>query len=358
MDGSAPSPPSDASGGLPGELHGEALEARIDELYQAQQTHFDAGRTLSLAAREDALRALLHALQTKESTICEALHADLHKSGPEAYLTEIGFVTGELKHILRHLGRWMKPDATLPPLAVAPSRGYVHHQPLGMTLIIAPWNYPVQLALSPLAGALAAGNVAIVKPSELAPASSAVIADIIRDTFGEEHVAAVEGGIDTSKALLARRWDHIFFTGGTNVGRIVAKAGAENLSRVTLELGGKSPTIVTSSANLDVAAKRIIWGKLVNAGQTCIAPDYMLVDASIHDGLVARMKAAITEFLGAEPKAAAEYGRIINERHFDRLIALIDDKANTDQKIVADLAADRLIGIELGVEVAADLVEV
>jgi aldehyde dehydrogenase (NAD+) len=319
MDGSGPHPVATTP-----ELHGQALHDRIDALQQAQRKHFAAGRTLPRSAREDALRALLHAFQTKEKLIVDALHADLHKSTAEAYITEVGFVTAEVKHALRHLGQWMKPQASMSPLAVAPSRSYIHYQPLGLNLVIAPWNYPVQLAFAPLVGALAAGNVAILKPSELAPASSAACAELAREAFAEEHVAVIEGGIETSQALLARRWDHIFFTGGTAVGRVVAKAGAEHLSRVTLELGGKSPTIVTASADLDVAARRIVWAKHINAGQTCVAPDYLLVDAAVHDGLLARMKAAVRDFYGDDPRQSPDYGRIINARHHERLVRLID----------------------------------
>ena len=306
------------------ELHGQALHDRVDALQRAQRKHFAAGRTLSRNAREEALRALLHAFQTKEKLIIDALHADLHKSTVEAYFTEVGYVTAEIKHALRHLKKWMKPVASLSPLAVAPSRSYIHYQPLGLNLIIAPWNYPVQLAFAPVVGALAAGNVAIIKPSELAPASSAACAEIAREAFSEELVAVIQGGVETSQALLARRWDHIFFTGGTAVGRVVARAGAEHLSRVTLELGGKSPTIITASADLDVAARRIVWAKTINAGQTCVAPDYLLVDAAVHDGLVARMKAALRDFYGEDPRTSPDYGRIVNERHFQRLVDLIE----------------------------------
>lgn len=323
MDGPASSSAPGATD-RPEPLSGDALVARIDGLYEQQRRHFAAGRTLPQSVRADALRALLHAFESKEKLICDALHTDLRKSAAESYLTEVGFVLAEVKHTLRHLGRWMRPDRNLPPLAVAPSHSYVHHQPLGLNLIIAPWNYPVQLAFAPLIGAIAAGNVAIIKPSELAPASSAVCAELAREAFAEEHVAVLEGGVEVSKALLERRWDHIFFTGGTTVGRIVARAGAEHLSRVTLELGGKSPTIVTASADLDVAARRIVWAKFVNAGQTCVAPDYLLVEASVHDGLVSRLKAAITEFMGADPKVSPDLGRIIDDRHFERLVKLID----------------------------------
>ncbi len=338
MDGSAPSstPPTAVKSAEPAHLEGKALDTRLDAILEAQRKHFASGRTLPYAARHEALRAMLHAFQTKEKLIVDALHADLHKSTAEAYLTEIGFVTAEIKDTLRHLSRWMKPRTSLSPVAFAPSRSSVHYQPLGLNLIIAPWNYPVQLAFAPLIGALAAGNVAVVKPSELAPASSAVCAELAREAFGEELVAVLQGGIETSQALLARRWDHIFFTGGTGVGRIVAKAGAEHLSRVTLELGGKSPTIVTASADLDVAARRIIWGKFTNAGQTCVAPDYVMVEAAVHDGLVSRMKAAITDFYGADPKASPDLGRIINDRHFLRIAGLIDP-----DKVVAGGEQDR-----------------
>lgn len=347
MDGSAP-PQAEATP----ELHGQALQARIDALYDSQQEHFAGGRTLPQSAREEALRALLHAFETKEKLIIDALHADLHKCTAEAYVTEVGYVTAEIKHTLKHLGRWMKPDVSISPLAVAPSRSFIYHQPLGLNLIISPWNYPVQLAFAPLVGALAAGNVAILKPSEIAPASSAACAEIAREAFAEEHVAVLEGGIETSEALLARRWDHIFFTGGTNVGRVVAMAGAKHLSRVTLELGGKSPAIVTASADLDVAARRLVWGKLINAGQTCVAPDYLLVEASVHDGLLSRMKAALRDFYGDDPHESPDYGRIINDRHFERLVGLIDP----DKVVYGGQhdAADRYIAPTLMADVTMD----
>lgn len=353
MDGSGPHPVAPTP-----ELHGQALQARVDELQRAQRKCFAAGRTLPASAREDALRALLHAFQTKEKLITDALHADLHKSTVEAYFTEVGYVTAEIKHALRHLHRWMKPEASLSPLAVAPSRSYIHYQPLGLNLIIAPWNYPVQLAFAPVVGALAAGNVAVVKPSELAPASSAVCAEIAREAFAEDHIAVIEGGVETSQALLERRWDHIFFTGGTAVGRVVARAGAEHLSRVTLELGGKSPTIITASADLDVAARRIVWAKMINAGQTCVAPDYLLVEASVHDGLVSRMKAALRDFYGDDPRRSPDYGRIVNERHFHRLVDLIDPPkvAHGGEHDAAEryIAPTLLTGVSLDDRVMAD----
>lgn len=299
--------------------------ARIDAVLTAQREYFSSGATLSRAFREEQLRKLHEALVSRQTEIAQALHVDLRKSDIEAWVSEIGFVTADIKHTLRKLGSWMKRRRVgFSPLIAAPATSYVHPQPLGLTLIIAPWNYPLQLALAPLVGALAAGNVAVVKPSELAPATSHVIAQLVRDTFDERLVAVFEGGIEVSKALLARAWDHVFFTGGTEVGRIVAKAAAEHLSRVTLELGGKSPAIVTATADLDLAAKRIVLGKFLNTGQTCIAPDYVLAEASIHDALLDKIKANVTAFFGPDPKESPDFGRIVNDRHFGRLTALID----------------------------------
>ena len=298
--------------------------ARIDDLIARQTRFFKSGATLPRAFREEQLRILLDAIIRKERLILDALHEDLRRSETEAYVSEIGYCTGEIRHTLKKLKSWMRPRRSLSPLAAGPSMSALHMQPLGLNLIIAPWNYPVQLALAPLIAAIAAGNVAVVKPSELAPASSAAVAELLGEAFSDEFVAVYDGGIEVSQALLQRRFDHIFFTGGTEVGRIVAKAGAEHLSRVTLELGGKSPTIVTESADLDTAAKRITWGKFFNAGQTCIAPDYVMVHASVRDALLERIDRAITEFYGEDPAQSPDYGRIINDRHFQRLSGMID----------------------------------
>jgi aldehyde dehydrogenase (NAD+) len=323
----------------------------IEAVVEAQRAHFAAGHTLSKDARGEALRAFLAAVQQHEDQIIEALHEDMRRSSTEAYLSEVGYVTGELRNALKSLGKWMRPKKMFSPLAAAPSRSMLVPQPLGLTLIVGPWNYPVQLALAPLVGAVAAGNVCVVKPSELAPASSAVVKAIVDQAFDPKWVAAVEGGIETSQALLQHRWDHIFFTGGTEVGRIYAKAGAEHLSRVTLELGGKSPTIVTPSADLDVAAKRIAWGKWFNTGQTCIAPDYVLAHSSIREALVAKIGDAITSFYGEDPQKSEDYGRIINDRHFARIAGLIDaDKvAHGGQTDAADryIAPTVMTGVTL-----------
>lgn len=296
----------------------------IAEVVHAQRSCFAAGNTLPQRAREEVLRAFLSAVEHHESQIIEALAEDMGRSSTEAYLSEVGYVTGEIRNAIKSLGGWMRPKRMLAPLAAAPSLSMLVPQPLGMTLIVAPWNYPVQLALAPLVGAVAAGNVCVLKPSELAPASSAVVKAIVDMAFDPKWVAAIEGGVETSQALLEHRWDHIFFTGGTEVGRIYAKAGAEHLSRVTLELGGKSPTIVTQSADLDVAAKRIAWGKWFNVGQTCIAPDYILAHRSIRKELVEKIGAAVASFYGEDPQKSEDYGRIINDRHFARIAELID----------------------------------
>ena len=299
-------------------------KARIEELRAAQRAFFKSGATLPRAFREEQLRALYRALEKFETKIAEALHEDLRKSPAQAYLTETGLVKSDCKRAIKRLPDWMKPQSHLPGVALAPAITRQIPQPLGLNLIIAPWNYPVQLSLAPLIGAIAAGNVAVVKPSEIAAASSEVVAELIADTFAPELIACVTGGIETSTRLLEPRWDHVFFTGGTSVGRIIAKAAAEHLSRVTLELGGKSPTIVSATADLEIAARRIVFGKFTNAGQTCIAPDYVLVERAVHDGLMSRITESIADFYGSDPQQAEDYGRIINDRHFQRLAGLID----------------------------------
>jgi aldehyde dehydrogenase (NAD+) len=307
------------------EIPTEPDHARIDAVARAQREYFRSGATLPRAFREEQLRKLHEALLSREASLSQALHADLRKSDIESWVSEIGFCTAEIKHTLRKLGSWMKRRRMgFSPLIAAPATSYIHPQPLGLTLVIAPWNYPLHLAIAPLVGAIAAGNVVVLKPSELAPATSHAIAELVKDTFEERFVAVMEGGIEVSKALLQRPWDHVFFTGGTEVGRIVAKAAAEHLSRVTLELGGKSPVIVTANADLDLAAKRIVLGKFLNTGQTCIAPDYVLAEASVHDALLDKLKANTEAFFGPDPKQSPDFGRIVSARHFDRLSGLID----------------------------------
>lgn len=284
-----------------------------------QRAFFHSGATRPLEYRRAQLRKLEEALEARESALFPALHADLRKSPHEAYATEIGLVLSEIHHALRHLPAWMKPRRRSTPLLAWPSSGFIRPEPYGVTLIIGPWNYPLQLLLVPLVGAIAAGNCAVVKPSELAPHTASVVGDLIRDTFKEDHITVVEGERDVAEALLREKFDMIFFTGSTAVGRAVMTAAARHLTQVTLELGGKCPCLVCADAPIETTARRIVWGKFLNAGQTCVAPDFVLADRRIHGALLAAMKKSLLEFYGADPQKSADYSRIVNRRHFDRL---------------------------------------
>lgn len=267
---------------------------------------------------------LRRAVEARQGPILSALKKDLGKSEVEGYLSEIGFTLSEIDFALKHLKGWMKPRKVPTPAVHHPARSYILPEPYGRVLIIAPWNYPFQLLLSPLIGAVAAGNCVVLKPSEIAPHTAAAVADLIRDRFDDRHIAVVEGGVETVQALLEIPFDHIFFTGSTSVGRIVMKAAAQQPTPVTLELGGKSPCIVHSDAPLKTTARRIVWGKFMNAGQTCIAPDYLYVHESVKEGLLEEIASAIRDFYGPEPEASPHYGRIINDRHYQRLMGLMD----------------------------------
>jgi aldehyde dehydrogenase (NAD+) len=288
-------------------------------LTRRQRAYFQTGVTRPLAFRLAQLQRLEAALEAREIHVSEALHADLRKSPYEAYSAETGFVLSEIRHARRHLRGWMKPRRRSAPLLAWPARGAVQPEPYGCALVLGPWNFPVQLMLSPLVGALAAGNCAVLKPSECAPHTASAMAELIRATFPEDYVAVVEGDRDAAEALLRERFDTIFFTGSTGVGRAVMTAAARQLTPVTLELGGKSPCLVCADAPLAVTARRIVWGKFMNAGQICVAPDYVLVDHRIRAPLVEAMIRSIREFYGADPRQSADYGRIINRKHFDRL---------------------------------------
>lgn len=285
---------------------------------------FRTGRTKPLAWRLRQLAALRRMLLEQGEALEAALARDLGKSPTESQLSEIGVVLAELDHAARHLRRWLRPKRVAIPLAVAPARARVVREPLGVVLIIGPWNYPVQLTLVPLVGALAAGNAVVLKPSELAPATSEVLARLIPDFLDGDAVQVVEGGIEESTRLLTEHVDHIFFTGNSEVGRIVARAAAEHLTPVTLELGGKSPVFVDADADLPVAADRLAWGKFMNAGQTCVAPDYVLATPETARKLLPLLRDAIGRLYGDEPGNSPDYGRIVNDRQFDRLSALLD----------------------------------
>lgn len=296
----------------------------IQALIAAQRDHFNTGATLPLSARRGALRRLREAIKSREGDICAALKADLNKSPTESWMCEVGLTLSELSFVEKRLGRWMGDRDHITPLAQFPARSFTVREPYGVVLIMSPWNYPFLLTLEPLIGAIAAGNCCVVKPSAYSPASSAVIRDILGECFPSELVAVVEGGRAENRALLDQKFDYIFFTGGVEVGREVMAKAAKHLTPVTLELGGKSPCIVDKTARLDLAARRIIFGKLLNCGQTCVAPDYLLVDRQVKDRLLACLKRWITVMYGRDALDNRGYVRMVNAKHFCRVMALID----------------------------------
>lgn len=274
--------------------------------------------------RKESLVKLLYTVTRYEDEIIRALHDDFKKSAFESVLTETSFVISDLKNTIKNVSSWAKPKRIVPSILNFPSRDFIYSDPYGKVLIIAPWNYPYQLALCPLIAAVAAGNQVVVKPSELTPNTSKIIAKILSETFHEDHVKAVEGGIEVSTKLLSQRWDYIFFTGSIAVGKIVAKAAAEFLTPVTLELGGKNPCIVDNTADFPLAAKRIVWGKFLNAGQTCIAPDYILVQNKSKTQLVSHLKQEIDAAYGVDPETSPDYPRIVNQKNWARLSMLME----------------------------------
>ena len=305
------------------------VEASIDEsparVVARLRATFDRGTTKPLDWRLGQLRALRRMLVENSPDIEAALQTDLHKSSSEALLTEIAAVMGEIDTTLRHLRAWLRPVSVRTPLSLMPSTARIVREPLGVVLVIAPWNYPVNLLLSPIVGALAAGNAVVAKPSELAPATSATLARLLRRYLDSDAVAVIEGGVDETTALLRERFDHIFYTGSGRVGQIVMRAAAEHLTPVTLELGGKSPVYVDDTADLAAAAKRIVWGKFMNAGQTCVAPDYVLTSPEVADRLVPLLIATIRSMYGDDPAASDDYGRIVDDSQFARLAGLLGD---------------------------------
>jgi aldehyde dehydrogenase (NAD+) len=303
----------------------ESVPGDIPVLVAAQRKFFSQGRTQDLEFRLRTLRAFREMLLNHEKEIYEALRQDLRKSDFESYVSELGMVLEEAKSFLKHLKKWSAPRKVGVPLSLMPGSAKVYPEPYGLVLVLSPWNYPIQLSLTPSLGALGAGNCVILKPSELAPASSALMRKMVAATFPREHFAVVEGGPETTQALLKEKMDYIFFTGSTRVGRIVMEAAAKHLTPLTLELGGKSPCIVDETADLKVAAKRIVWGKFFNAGQTCVAPDYLLVSPKIREPLLEKMKAAIRSFYTEDHKQSPDYCRIINRQHFDRLSQYLRD---------------------------------
>ena len=297
----------------------------IKTIIEAQRVFFRRGKTLNLDFRLKALHTLKAAILKWEKCIAEALWQDLHKSYEEAYLTELSIVLGEIDNHLKHLKRWAAPKRVATPIKMMPSCSKVIAEPLGCSLIMAPWNYPVQLLLNPLVGAISAGCTALLKPSPYVPHTSKVVEEMIKETFRPEYIGIVQGNREVNAALLEERYDLIFFTGSPQLGRTVMRAASENLTPVVLELGGKSPCIVDKDANISIAARRIAWGKSLNAGQTCIAPDYLLVHENVKEPLIEALKKEFTHLLGTDPKEAKHFVRIVNERAFDRLVGYIEN---------------------------------
>ncbi|WP_260989817.1 aldehyde dehydrogenase [Paenibacillus xylanexedens] len=317
------------------------MEHQAKQLVTTQRTFFNTGQTKPVEYRIQALQNLREGIEKYQQRILDALRADLNKSEAEGYGSEIRIVLGELDYTLEHLREWATPRNVPTSSAMPDAVSTIYPEPYGVALIIAPWNYPFQLAFGPLIGAIAAGNCAVIKPSELTPATSRLMNDLIQDIYPEEYIAVMEGEVETSTALLNEKFDYIFFTGSTGVGRIVMKAAAEHLTPVTLELGGKSPAIVHQDADLKLAAQRLVRGKFLNAGQTCVAPDYLVVDELVHDQLMEEIRAEVRDKFGDDVMQNKDFPHIVNARNFDRLSAfltngktLMGGRSNRDQLMI------------------------
>ncbi|GIM28536.1 aldehyde dehydrogenase [Clostridium polyendosporum] len=298
----------------------------IEKILKRQKNYYFSGKTRELDSRIESLKLLKESIKKYEKEILEALNMDLRKSQFEAYATEVGMIYEEINLMIKNLKKWAKPERKKTPLVYFPAKSIILKEPYGVVLIIGPFNYPFQLCIAPLIGAIAGGNCAMVKPSEFTPHTSEIMIKVINEVFPEEYIAVVEpyGGKEAVQDLLNKEFDYIFFTGSVRVGKIVMEAAAKNLTPVTLELGGKSPCIVDKDANISLAARRIVWGKLLNAGQTCVAPDYIYVHLDAKDKLLKSMVKEIKEQYGENMKESVDYPRIINEKNFDRLISYID----------------------------------
>lgn len=297
----------------------------IGEIRAKQESYFRSGATLDVRTRKANLVAFEKAVLKWEKPLCEALWKDLHKSYEESYIAEVSILLGEIRTHIRNVGKWTRPQRRPTPMKLFPSRSKIISEPLGTALIISPWNYPVQLLLTPLVGVISSGCTAVLKPSPYVPEVSDVIEKMIRDTFPEEYVAVVQGDRDVNTALLEQRWDMIFFTGSPSFGRAVMAAAAKNLTPIVLELGGKSPCIIDKDADIEVAAKRVAWGKSLNAGQTCIAPDYLMLHKNIKDKFLLELEKAFRELLGDDPHKSEHFVRIVNDAAFERLKGYLAD---------------------------------
>lgn len=297
------------------------------DLIIKQREFFSEGYTKSLDFRIQSLQKLRDLIKSNEQELIDALKKDLNKSEFDAYITEIGILLEEIRFTIKHVKKWAKSRKVKSSIAQIGAKSMIYPEPYGMTLIISPWNYPFQLAVAPLIGAIAAGNCAVLKPSELTPATSKLLEKMISNAFPQEYITVVQGGVETSQALLQEKWDYIFFTGSVPVGKIVMEAAAKNLTPVTLELGGKSPCIVHKDAILRLAAKRIAWGKFINAGQTCVAPDYVYIHRDIQDEFLPLLQKAIQELYTEDVFKSGEFTRIVSERHFNRLTAFLKNSS-------------------------------
>lgn len=300
--------------------------SEIENLVSGVRDTFASGYSKDYAWRVEQLKQLELMIKEKQDDLLSALYADLGKCKTEAWISELGFVLSDINHTIKHLKKWMKPRKKSTPIGAQPGKSYVLPEPLGTVLIIGAWNYPFQLLIAPLVAAIAAGNCAVLKPSELSSHMSTLLAQLIPKYLDNNAYVVVEGAVDETTELLKQQFDHIFYTGGEAVGKIVMSAAAKHLTPVTLELGGKSPCIVDNSANIDVTAARIVWSKWMNAGQTCVAPDYVLVEKSISDQLVIAIQNKISDFYGKKPETSKDYGKIINERHFQRLTGYLENQ--------------------------------
>lgn len=300
---------------------------RIEKMIQTQRNYYFSGETRSASFRKQMLHRLYEAIVEHEYDIFQALEKDLGKNAFESYTSEVGFVLSSISYMIKHVEAWMKPKKAKTPMHLQPAKSYCTREPYGSVLIIGPFNYPFQLIMEPLIGAIVGGNCAIVKPSEFATETSRVIKEILTEIYPPHYVHVVEGEREETSLLIHASFDYIFFTGSANVGKIVMKAASERLTPITLELGGKSPVIVDQTANLKHAAERILWGKFLNAGQTCVAPDYLLVHKEVKDALIDEMLITLRKFYGDAPQKSEDYGRMIHERHFERLRTLIEKEA-------------------------------
>lgn len=299
------------------------IQNNIDKIIEMQRNFYLTGKTKDADFRIEMLMRLRDAIRLNEDKIHEALKKDLGKSPFEAYVTEVGFVLSSISLMIKNVREWMEPEQVKTPAHLQPAKSFIVREPYGSVLIIGPFNYPFQLIMDPLIGAIAAGNCAVVKPSEAAVHTTALINELLKEIFPPDFICVVEGGIEETNVLIHAPFDYIFFTGSVTVGKIVMKAAAERLTPITLELGGKSPVIVDQTANIKIAAERIVWGKFLNNGQTCVAPDYIVVHESVKDKLVKEIINCIRDFYGEEVYASVDYGRIVNLKHFARLSELI-----------------------------------